>query len=120
MLCYSTGTAAIEYFTNVGIGNSKDNINLSTRTVLVILPQTTFGINSKNESPFRRDLSWLSALLHVPSKSGFLPDGCFSDLLFKMLNNGKSTAFLSILFQDSVSVSAPYLIILTFKTCVLQ
>lgn len=60
----------------------------------------------------------LSSPLPVPNKCGFLPDGCFCDLFFKMLSDGKFLTFLNSLFQGIFSVNA--LIILTVKTCVLQ
>lgn len=58
--------------------------------------------------PFRRGLSLLSSPLPVPNKSGFFPDGCFSDLFFKVLSDGKFMTFLNSLFQGIFSVNAPY------------
>lgn len=52
----------------------------------------------------------------VPNKSGFLSDGYFSQLFFKMLNDRKLTTFLNNLLQGIASVSTLYLIILTVKT----
>lgn len=53
----------------------------------------------------------LSTPLLVPNKSSLFPNGCFSDLFFKMLNDGKFTTFLSNMFQSTVSV---LLVLLSF------
>lgn len=45
----------------------------------------------------------LSAPLSVTNKSGFLPDGRFSILFFRMFNDGKFTIFLNKLLQSIVS-----------------
>lgn len=123
MLCYSTGTAAIKYFPNSGIGTTKNNISLKKRMDLVInlmlfCLELCLESIKKKDPPLGRNSAFSALCCSFPTK-------CFPSwwmFLFPFLQNAQWWNIHSLSkqsvpghFQNHCS-----LLSLHFKTFVLQ